>query len=250
MRTISACLLAALCAWSAFAQPSNTVPKNIRAANTLENLADAEGLTSFDNLYGIPLEPGAVVGDAYLNPEWKRTTFMLYDADKMVEGFPTRYEIDLDQFEIKSSTGIKVLSGKRVKSFVWIDSLSNAPHYFINGRDFRGDDGNTLSGFYEVLSEGSLTLLARTDVVVRQPTYNDKFDVGQRDTRILKKLSFYYLQDGVLRELPSSRKKMMSLFGDHSVAVDDFIRVNRLSLNEAAHLRAIFDHYNARLVTN
>ena len=116
--------LALFCSISAIAQPNSPVPKNLRAANTLDNLFDANGLGISDNLYVIPLEPGRIVGNAYLTPDWKRTTFMLYDADKMIEGYPSRYEIDQDQFEIKAASGIKVLSGKRVRSFVWVDSLS------------------------------------------------------------------------------------------------------------------------------
>ena len=239
-----------LCLTPALGQPNSALPKNIRAANTLENLFDANGLSSFDNLYGIPLEPGTVVGDAYLNPEWKRTTLLLYDVDKMIEGYPARYEIDEDQFEIKSSTGIKVLNGRKVKSFVWIDSLTKTPHYFVNGRDFANSDGVRMSGFYEVLAEGQLTLLGKTEVVVKEPTYNEKLDMGQRNTRIIKRTSFFYLDNGALKEVPSSRKKLLPIFGDQAAAMEDFLRVNKLSLNEAAHLRALFEHYNGRIVTN
>ena len=249
MKTISAFLLAALCTGGAFAQPGNTVPKNIRAANTLENLADAEGLTSFDDIYSIPLEPGNVVGNAYLNPVWKRTTFMLYASDKMIEGYLSRYEIDRDHFEIRSSAGVKVLNGNHVKSFVWIDSISKAPQYFVNGRDFTDEQKRKLSGFYEVLSEGRLTLLIKTDVAVRKATYNQAFDVGKRDTEIVKKTKFFYIENEMVKELPSSKKKILTLFGDHAEVAEDFLNKNKLSLNEAAHLRALFDHYNAQTVT-
>ena len=41
----------------AAAQPTPTVPTNIRAANTIDNLFDKNGLSKFESLYGIPLEP-------------------------------------------------------------------------------------------------------------------------------------------------------------------------------------------------
>src|SRR5688572_17600946 len=145
MKTLTI-LAAVFCTVEAFAQPNSTVPKNIRAANTLDNLFDANGLATFDNLYGIPLEPGRVIGNSYLNPDWNRTTFLLYDADKMIEGYSSRYEIDQDQFEIKVAGGIKLLNGKRVKSFVWLDSLTRAPHYFVNAKDFKNGDNSSLGG--------------------------------------------------------------------------------------------------------
>ena len=236
--------------FAAGAQPGNAVPKNIRAANTLENLFDASGLTTSDNFYGIPLEPGDVVGNAYLNPEWRRTTFLLYNVDKMIEGYPARYEIGQDQFEIKTSRGIKVLNGSKVKSFVWVDSATRTPHYFVNGRDFDHADHVTFTGFYEVLAEGNLILLCKTAVIVKDPTYNDKFDMGQRNTRILKKRHFYYVDQNEVREVPSSRKKFFSIFGPHADEVGSFANVNKLSIDDAGHLTSIFRHYNSLRVTN
>lgn len=242
--------VALLCVLSATAQPSNTVPKNIRATNTLDNLGDLNGLAKFDNLYGIPMEPGTITGTAYLEADWKRTTFLLYDAEKMIEGFHARYEIDHDQFEIRTSAGVKVLNGKNVKSFVWIDSLTGAPHYFVNGKDFPGEESVSLAGFFEVLSEGACTLLSKTEVAVRNPSYNEKFDMGRRDTRIVRKTSYYYFGNGLVRELPSGRKKLLPVFGGQAPAVGDFIKVNDLSTDEAGHLKAIFDHYNKLVITN
>jgi len=232
------------------AQPNSTVPKNIRAANTLDNLFDSNGLATFDNLYGIPLEPGSVLGNSYLNPDWNRTTFLLYDADKMLEAYSSRYEIDQDQFEIKVAGGIKLLNGKRVKSFVWLDSLTRSPHYFVNAKDFKSEDNSGLRGFFEVLTEGELTLLSRTDIVVKKPNYNEKLDIGTRDARILKKTKFYFTAKGKIKELATNRKKLLPVFGEHANAMDEFIRKNSLSLNEPAHLKAIFENYNAKVITN
>ncbi|MEX2233840.1 MAG: hypothetical protein WD824_16870 [Cyclobacteriaceae bacterium] len=250
MKTFTILAVVFVCTLEAFAQPNSTVPKNIRAANTLDNLFDANGLATFDNLYGIPLEPGRVIGNTYLNPDWRRTTFLLYEADRMIEDYPARYEIDQDQFEIKVAKGVKVLSGKKVKSFVWVDSLTRSPHYFVNAKDLKNEDNSPLNGFFEVLSEGELTLLSRTGIVVKKPNYNEKLDMGTRDERILKKSKFYITEKGKVKELAASRKKLLPVFGEHAAVMEEFIRKNALSLNEPAHLKAIFENYNAKLITN
>lgn len=250
MRILTILAAACLGTVTAFAQPVNTVPKNIRAANTLNKLFDTNGLATFDNLYGIPLEPGRVIGNAYLNPDWNRTTFLLYDEDKMIEGYPARYEIDQDQFEIQVGAGIKLLNGKSVRSFVWVDSLTRSPHYFVNAKDFKNENNIPLTGFFEVLTEGDLTLLSRTDLVVKKPNYNDKLDVGSRDERILKKTKFYFTEGGKIKELATTRKKLLPVFGEYATAMEEFIRKNELSLNEPDHLKAIFENYNAKVITN
>lgn len=243
-------LITVLATFAAGAQPSATVPKNIRATNTIDYLSDGNGLATFENLYGIPLEPGRVMGNSYLNADWKRTTFLLYDVDKMLQGYHSRYEIQGDQFEIKATDGIKILNGKKVKSFVWLDSLTKSPHYFVNGRDYTDEENIKCTGFFEVLTEGSLTLLAQTEVVVKAPTYNDKLDMGRRDTQIVKRTHYYYLDNSTLKELPSSKKKLLPLFGEHATVVDEFIRANKLSINDENHLKTLFEHYNTRIVTN
>lgn len=249
MKTFAA-IFALLAASAAGAQPSSTVPRNIRATNTIDYLSDGNGLATFENLYGIPLEPGRVVGNSYLNEKWNRTTLLLYDVEKMLQGYSTRYEISEDMFEIKGSTEVKVLDGKRVKSFVWLDSLTRVPHYFVNGRDYKNEENVRLSGFFEVLTEGEMTLLKKTLVLVKQPTYNDKLDMGRRDTRIEKKNHFYYRDKDTIRELPTTKKKLIPVFGDKAQAVEEFIRQNKLSPNDADHLKAIFEHYNMWVATN
>jgi hypothetical protein len=137
-----------------------------------------------------------------------------------------------------------------VKSFVWIDSLTRKPHYFVNGKDFKSNDNTTLSGFFEVLEEGDFTLLSKTEVAVKKSNYNESLDMGDRDDRIIKKAKFYYLHNGKVNELPSSRKKLLPVFGDRAFAMEEFIKKNSLSVNQPAHLRIIFEHYNSQVVTN
>lgn len=233
----------------AAAQPGSVIPVNIRAANVIDRLSDGNGLTNSETLYGIPLEPGRVVGSTYLNEEWKRTTVMMYNVQKMIEGYATRYEIDLNQVEIRTDAGVKVLSGDRVRSFVWVDSLVGTPHYFVNTKDYKVEkDG--VKGFFEVLVEGPMTLLVHPYIVVRQPTYDERLDIGERDTRILKKTAFFYMKDDAVRELPSAKRKFLPVFGEHADAVEQFIRTNRLLLNEPNHLKIIFEHYNSRIIAN
>ena len=235
---------------AACAQPSTTVPKNIRATNTIDYLSDGNGLATFENIYGIPLEPGRVLGTSYLNTEWHRTTFLLYDVEKMLQGYHSRYEIQGDQFEIKAADGVKILNGSKVKSFVWLDSVTRLPHYFVNGKDYKNEDNVNFSGFFEVLTEGSLTLLSKTDILIKEPTYNEKLDMGRRDTQIVRKTHYYYIDNNTIKPLPSSKKKLLPVFGEHASAVEQYIKLNGLSLNDGKHLKAVFEHYNTRIVTN
>lgn len=218
------------------------VPPNIRAANTLEKLFDYNGIDEGDILYGIPLPPGKVVGDTYLDTHWRNSNVMLYDKEKMIEGFPMRYDIHLDELEFKAKNGIKVLAGDKVKSFVWADSITRVPEYFINGNAFRNEDDVPFTGFFEVLSEGSVPLLKKTYIDIKKADYNVALNVGSPDDKILKKNKFYVLKENRLVELPGSRKKFLNNFNDNA-RLEKFIKQNSLSPSNESDLKLIWDHF-------
>jgi hypothetical protein len=96
-------------------QNGTVIPPNVRAAHTLEDLSR---LTPNELLYGIPLPPKQLLGDAYLNTEWQSANILLFTRETLLEGYPVRYDLLKDELEVKSKSGIKVLEGKRIKSFV------------------------------------------------------------------------------------------------------------------------------------
>src|SRR5690606_10816167 len=110
--------------------------------------------------------------------------------------------------------------------------------------DYKLEDNSHVRGFFEVLSEGPVTLLSNTSIQVREPTYNVALDMGNRDTRLVKKTVFYHLDGETVRELPGSRKKLLSVFPHNSDEISEYIKTNKLSLNDATHLKILFDYYN------
>ena len=169
---------------------------------------------------------------------------MLYEKEKLIEGFPMRYDIHLDELEFKGKSGIKVLAGSKVKSFVWADSITRTHAYFINGKSFRNEDDVPFAGFFEVLEEGSVPLLKKTYISVRKADYNVAMNVGSRDDKILKKNKYYVLKENRLVELPASRKKFVNIFNNNP-RLDEFIRQNGLSVTNEHDLKLIVSHHNS-----
>ncbi|HZB13434.1 MAG TPA: hypothetical protein VE467_10415 [Chryseolinea sp.] len=223
------------------------VPANVRATNTLDKLNDLDGINTGDILYGIPLPEGKTIGDTYLDTHWRKSSILLYDNEKLIEGFPVRYDIMTDELEIKSTKGIKVLKGSKIKSFVWIDSLSKTPDYFVNAKDFKDSDGVPFSGFFQVLADGSLPLFKKTLIDIKKADYNIQFNVGSSNDKILKKNEFFALKENQVVELHTSRKKLIPLFAGKAEQMEQFIKENKLSSTKEEQLKIIFEHYNSLL---
>lgn len=225
------------------------VPPNIRATFTLDKFGDMDRMGADDLLFGIPMAEGKVIGDTYLNTYWKNTNILLYEKGQVIKGIPVRYDIRPDELEVKTRDGIKVLKGNKVKSFVWTDSLTKVPVYFVNAKDYKNEDNVSYTGFFQVLSEGALPLFKKTLLDIKKADYNIQLNVGSHDDKILKKAEYYTLKGNYVLELPSGKKKLIASFPDKSEEVEKFIKDNDLNVNKEEHLRLIFEYYNS-LVNN
>ena len=216
------------------------IPPQMRAANTLDNLAQ-NGLNQSDLLYGLPMEPGKVVGDSYITKEWNVATIMLTDSEKIIEGYPVRYDIKAAVLEIKSKNGIKILNSKSIKSLVWLDSLM-IPHYFTNADMFK-EESVTQSGLVEILVDGEVTLLKKFVVEIIKPNYNIAMGSGSKDTKIVPRSIFYSAIAGELTRI-KSKNDLLKVSGIHSAAISKLISDKGLKVKNQADLIEIFVNLN------
>jgi hypothetical protein len=220
----------------------NAIPTHIRAINLMQQVK--AGVTTSDVFFEIPLPAGKVVGDTYLDTKWKSGSIMLFDSDKMVKGYPIRYDINTNEIEISSSTGVKVLFGKKVRSFMWLDSLTDAPHYFVNASAYAEDNAATLSGFFEVLVDGNFPLFKRTSLVVEKANYNPQLNAGSRDDKIIKQVDYFAASGNKVIPLPSSKKKFFALFGDRAGEIMNYSKQKAPRISREEDLKAIFSFHN------
>lgn len=245
LRTLS--LTVALCSGLIFARAQSTaLPTNIRASYTLESLSDATRLSQNEVLYGVAAPPGNVVGDTYLSTHWRKSAIQLYKDERVLQGYSVRYDIYTDALDVKTDKGIKVLEGKRIRSFSWLDSSRLDPVFFVNARDYKLDNV-PLSGFFEVLVDGGTPLFKRTDLRVKKANYNVSFDVGSRDDKILKDAAYFAGQGKNVVELNSAKKKVLTVFGSKAGEMEKYIDENNLSTRKEEDLVKIFHYYNTAL---
>jgi len=220
------------------------IPTNMRAENTLDRLSDKGGLSRSDMLYGIPMAPGNVVGDNYLNKNWNAATILLYQSETMIEGFPVKYDIKNDLIEIKTKSGVKILGCDKIRNLVWIDSVNAQPHYFVNASEFK-KDGVEFRGLLEVLVDGKLPLLKKTEIYIKQPTYNAAMDAGSKDTKIFQRETIFSAKDKNLIKI-KNKSDILAIAGDREKETTSFIKENKINTNKLPELRRVFEFLNAK----
>ncbi len=220
--------------------------KTIRATNIAEMFVNRPNLLGGNAVYGIPPEPKRLIGNFYLDNKWNKASILLYKNREIVEGYFVRYNISTNIFEVRpeDSEEVSTIPGLRVQNIVWIDSEHRVPRYFVNGMDFK-EDGSPILGFFEVLVDGEKPLLRRTKATIKESNYNQALMIGDRDDQILKRNTYYYIQDSEIIEIPKKKKKFFALFGGKSEEIKKFAGDNRVNLKDPSGMFVLFSQYNS-----
>jgi hypothetical protein len=226
---------------------SDALQKTIRATNIQHTLLTRPDFQGGNMIYGIPDAPKQLLGNYYLDSKWNKSTLMLYKNEEILTDQWLRYNISSNQFEIYTPENDKVrtIPGLRVKNLVWVDSLHSVPRIFINGMDLK-ENGSPISGFYEVLVDGELSLVRRTIATVKKSNYNTALMIGNKDDEIKKKDNYYYILDDQVIEVPRTQKKLLKLFEeDKQEEVAQYMEENNPNLKEVSGLYRVFSYYNS-----
>jgi hypothetical protein len=137
----------------------------------------------------LPPAPPEVKGSYYLTEDWKRGT--LYLQETALKDYYFRYDIQHNQFEIKTENQVKVLTGQRVAKFEQDNGEGVAA--YVNAKPYTLE-GVPLQGFLQVIVDGNWDLVSKTEVKLVKAGYVAALDAGSPDSK-LEKSEKYYLSD-------------------------------------------------------
>lgn len=216
------------------------ISKTVRANNIITRFSQLnQRLTVGDVIVGMQSNDAhEIIGDTYWDKHWGKSSLLLYKNDELVEGYVIRYDIYKNEFEFLIQKDVRVLQGTRVKNIVWIDSISNQTRYMVNAKDYLENDV-PLIGFFEVLVEGEITLLKKIRLEILKPDFNPALNVGSKDTRIVKKQTFYYSTDNHLTKI-KSKKSLESISKENAKQMEVFIKKEGIKFTEERDLVKLF----------
>ncbi len=221
----------------------NLTPKIIQADNLIKRWSTGSRDVG-QQIAIMPPSPGVKVNEVYLDPAWKKSSIAIYGSDKLLDGFRVRYDLRANSIEFNINNEIKVLDVKKVKSMVWLDSMTYIPHNFVNGKEYLVNK-IPMTSLIEVLTEGKTSLYKRYAYWIKKPDFNPALDVGSPDELIYKENLFYYGDEKALMPVPAKKKALQAVFGDKLAAIRAFMKERQLSLSREDDLVKIFDYFNS-----
>ena len=153
-----------------------------------------------------------------------------------------RYNIYFDELEFKTQKGVRAIEASKVQSFVMKDS---AELKFINAKEYQLE-GTPLTGLLLMLQDGPVQVFRKYSIDVKAPDYHPALNAGSRDTRLNKRSELLYAKDGQIFVF-KNKKKLMPFFGDKTEKVEQFIKNNKIYVNDERTLIAVIQYYSTLL---
>ena len=166
---------------------------------------------------------------------------LLEGADTLVG----KVKYDLQQDLIQYTSSLKTIEAYSAKKVLFFEIFDVTVHRY---RSFYALPFTTQSGykapvFFELLEEGKLTLLAREAIETK--TYSSIYYYGSYSRQILVYRYFFLDESGMIAEFTGNKKDLLELMGKKADAVEDYIKVNRLKLDEKFDFAQIVKYYNS-----
>src|SRR5690606_11695708 len=127
-----------------------------------------------------------------------------------IKNCPLNIDLQNQSVEINTDKGIRVLPSNQIKSLsVGIENLNR--QHFINAKNINGNQAQ-IAGLVELMVKDDVTLVKYPFLYVKEGNYNAALDMGNDEVKYLVTNKFFLFDNGKLIEIPTSRKKFLSIF--------------------------------------
>ncbi len=224
------------------------IPWQMRGETTLDHLLNGNGLTKTDILNATLALNSIPSVDSYIDQKWNNCSFLLFESEKLIEGYLAKYDLRANTLILKSKNGIRLIEVKKIKSIIWLDSLTHTPRYFINAKDYK-EESTPLTGLLEVLVDGQMPLLAQGYLVEEEIGFFANlwslFEKREREKKYNLNKMFYTGNGNTLTKITSKRDLLLS-FGDFYWEMEAYIQKNKLDIAIQSGLQKVFEYYNTK----
>lgn len=186
--------------------------------------------------------------------QWTWSFELWHDGKVVLESGDTlkgqvKYDLQQDLVQYTSKKGvIEAFSARKILMVEIFDKLEN------QYRQFYSLPYSTASGYrtpvlFELIGEGKLTVLCRERLEM-QNTSNPYYYGGSYSRTVLVNKFYLLKENGNIDDLSIRKPDFMELLGKHADQINEYIKDNKLRLDEKKDLIKIIAYYNSLFKTN
>jgi hypothetical protein len=172
---------------------------------------------------------------------WHEGKIIMTDGDTLTSLVKYDLEKNIVQYA-RTEQNVIVLSARKVLWFEIFDQTVNAYRQFFalpysTGGSYRSPV------FFELLSEGKLTLLSREALEYRSVPAGY---YGASYSRLVLVYTYFFMNEkGDITLFTGKKHELLEMMGKNADAVEKYIRANRLKVEEKADFARIVTYYNS-----
>jgi hypothetical protein len=193
-------------------------------------------------MFGKSLPPPGVQGSTMYSDDWYLGD-IIFTNGLVYNDYFIRYDIAAGILETKKEERFLSFKSEDVQKFSWYNDYNKSSSTFVNCRKHK-ISGTSLIGFFEVMVEDQISLLAHPVITVKDPDYVEGLDVGNRDFRVKKEEEYYFAFDDGLFEIKKNTGKNIKALGNKFPELREFVKSNKLSFRDRIDLVQIAQFMN------
>ena len=167
---------------------------------------------------------------------------VILDSGDTIKG-SIKYDLQ-DLLQVRHQNRMESFSARKVLLFEFFDTGYKRYRIFYS-LPYSANGGYKSPVFFEVLTEGKITVLSREKIEYRTYGYSP-FMYGSYNTRkVLVNTYFLLKENGNIEDFIGKRSNWLDLMGNRADEIHDYAKDNRLDFDRKYDLKRIIDYYNS-----
>ncbi|RAV98067.1 hypothetical protein [Pseudochryseolinea flava] len=173
---------------------------------------------------------------------WHEGKIVLLEGDTLKGAVKYDMQQDLIQFTPSASQTIAYTARKILYFEIFDQTVRRYRQFFA--LPYTTQSRYRAPVFFELLTEGKLTLLARESIELR--TYSSMYYYGSSYSRQVLIYKYYFLtEEGDIEEFTGNKNDLLDMMGKYDEDVEKYIRTNKLRFEDKADFARIVAFYNS-----
>ena len=152
------------------------------------------------------------------------------------------YDLKFNAVQVRCDGIVRTYTAEKVAQFRLFDQVKHRDRHYV-AIDHSLDEGYRRKTFFEVLTDGTLTVLRKTKYV-RKPRVTEDFRAPHIYLNAVCKHSYYVFNQGNFFEINDFEKQVLPLMSEHEELVNDYIKRCRLKLRKVHEQMRVVHLYN------
>jgi len=188
----------------------------------------------------VVLLPSTSLAQVFSFDLWHEGKIVLESGDT-IRG-TIKYDLQ-DLLQVKHNNRLESYSARKALYFEIFDSVYKRYRHFYS-LPFSTSGGYKTPTFFELLSEGKITVLSREKIELRN-TASPYFYGGYSSRMVLVNLYYLLKENGNIEGFSSKKNDWYDLMGNQQNEIHNYVKENKLDFDKKYQLKQIIDYYNS-----